>query len=193
MTRPRPLAPPVTRAVLPSRENEARVLWKWKPPRPWTGSWLGTAFSSKGISIESSVLEKDPTCSPFSSGMGLSCSRMKGVTDMFLADMARGRAGTTTRVAWRRMLLLNIVIETVDCGCCQLDRKTWFEVSMIVKERNARNTAYGKLGERNAGTGKQDWPIRIQGEGSMAKVTDSLLDAHTQQDRLNVSMSSRRM
>lgn len=91
------------------------------------------------------------------------------------------------------MLLLNIVIESVYCGCCQLDRKTWFEVSMTVKKKNARNTAHGKLGERNAGTGevKQDWPVRIQGEGSMAKVADSLLVAQTQQDRLNVSMSSR--
>jgi hypothetical protein len=108
---------------------------------------------------------------------------MKGVTDMFLADMARGRAGTTTRVAWRRMLLLNIVIETVDCGFCQLDRKTCLEVSMTVnkKKKSARNTAIDRFDDGNAGKVevKQDWPVRIQSERGMVKVTDSLLVAHT--------------
>lgn len=136
MTRPRPLAPPVTRAVLPSREKEARVLWKWKPPRPWTGSCLGTAFSSKGISMVSSVLENEPTCSPFSSGMDFSSWRKKGVTDMFLADKARGRAGATARVAWRRILLLNMMVKAEDCQVVLVGLKELDEALIMEEEED---------------------------------------------------------
>lgn len=63
---------------------------------------------------------------------------------MFLAEMTRGRAGAATRAAWRRRLLLNIVIETEDCYCCQLDCKTCVEVSMAAKEKKgAEKTACG--------------------------------------------------
>jgi hypothetical protein len=49
------------------------------------------------------------------------------------------------------------------------------------KKKSARNTAIDRFDDGNAGKVevKQDWPVRIQSERGMVKVTDSLLVAHT--------------
>lgn len=61
ITRPRPLAPPVTTPTLPSNEKEARVRFICWPPRPWTGTEGGSSPSSGYSTVmDSSVRAKPP-------------------------------------------------------------------------------------------------------------------------------------
>lgn len=65
MTRPKPLAPPVTTATRPSRENCASVLFKCGPPLPWTFGSGGNSPVDSGYftSMVWSVLAELPSWS----------------------------------------------------------------------------------------------------------------------------------
>lgn len=65
MTNPRPLAPPVTTAVRPSRLNVGKVLTYCIPPLPRKGRSRGNSASSGYSTIISrSVREAEPSCGP---------------------------------------------------------------------------------------------------------------------------------
>jgi len=58
------------------------------------------------------------------------------------------------------MLLLNMVMGTADCYCCQLDCKIRFEVPMMVdKKKSARKMASDRFSDGNGVKGrvKQVW------------------------------------
>lgn len=109
MTKPRPRAPPVTTAVLPSSENEAKVLLAWMPPLPCTGTEGGRSFSS-GYSTTMSwfVRANWPSWSPLSPGsLDVDAALWSASLELFsgrLSEDVKGRieeiAGCAGRKAW---------------------------------------------------------------------------------------------
>lgn len=142
MTRPRPLAPPVTSPTLPSKLKEESVRLKWKLPRPCTGSCRGISLSAGyGMLIcrpESvltsrlfgvgayrtllSVREKAPTCEPCSVGSGFSSSddlsslhkRRELWKDRCVAMTAAGRAAVDVRGDGRAEEMARVACFTAD-------------------------------------------------------------------------------
>lgn len=101
MTRPSPLAPPVTTPTLPSKEKEARVRFMCIPPRPVTGTEEGSSPSSGYSTVmESSVRAKAPGVAD-------------GVFLFLLAGLAMGgrvcRSAIAVAVAVTVMLVLVLV------------------------------------------------------------------------------------
>jgi len=111
MTRPRPRAPPVTMATLPSMEKEARVRLKCSPPLPTTGLEGGRSFSS-GYSTLMSWLVRAywPSWLPDWPGapevVAYLTSSSTGFLLRWLAEpvkrLTEARAGWAARGAWAR-------------------------------------------------------------------------------------------
>ena len=133
ITRPRPRAPPVTTATLPSIEKEASVRLKCEPPRPTTGFEGGRSFSSGySTTMSSRVRAYWPSWPPLSPGSpevvpaltwssfeslsrrlgdGVKC-RSEELAGWAGRNAARGACVVVARATWRMNWDLNIVVES---------------------------------------------------------------------------------